>query len=274
MPHIASGDLLRRHCQFGTPLGIAAQSYMDRGDLVPDQLVVDMVMDRLERPDAQSGALLDGFPRTRAQAQALDSSLAERSSEVRIALYLEVPTDVLVQRLAGRWLCPSCQATYPGGLDAPPNRGRCVGCGDQLYQRPDDRPTVVQNRIEVYLRETRPVIDHYTESGLVTRIDGVGSIEAVRCVLCVSLGGVVHGWRHEHWHLFVERQVRFGNGETAWHGRTLCGKFVDRHDERQFGSEDDFHRQPCRGCRRALRTRQGPIAQALAPLPPGDVAGE
>ena len=108
IPHLASGDLLRDHRRRETPLGLTAQEYMDRGDLVPDQLVIDMVMERLGRQDAQRGALLDGMPRTRAQAEIVDQMLAERKSAVRTALYLDVPTPVLVERIAGRWLCPSC----------------------------------------------------------------------------------------------------------------------------------------------------------------------
>ena len=166
IPHVASGDLLREHRRRNTPLGSAAQAYMDRGDLVPDQLVIDIVMERLKRSDAGPGALLDGFPRTRAQAQVLDKSLEAQGEGVRAALYLEVPKAVLLERLAGRWLCGSCQATYPAHSSTPPTAGVCTACGDQLYQRPDDRPDVVENRVEVYLRETLPVIEHYAAPGL------------------------------------------------------------------------------------------------------------
>lgn len=259
VPHIASGDLLRRHRERGTPLGVEAQAYMDRGDLVPDQLVVDMVVDRLERPDARTGALLDGFPRTRAQAQVLDSNLAERASRVRAALYIAVPKDILVERLAGRWLCRSCQATYPGLATEPPHGGRCVGCGDTLYQRPDDRADVVQNRIEVYLRETMPVVDHYAQDDLLVGIDGNRSIEAVRGMLCMSLGGLVRGRRHDRWHIYIENQAHVGENNAAWHGRTLCGKFVDASTDHELGSEDNFYEHACRRCRLELRTRQGPM---------------
>src|SRR5579864_1202731 len=109
VPHVASGDLLREHRQRGTALGRAAQDYMDRGDLVPDDVVVQMIADRLDQPDAAHGALLDGFPRTLTQAQALETRLAERGGSVRNAIYVEVPTDVLIERLAGRWLCRKCQ---------------------------------------------------------------------------------------------------------------------------------------------------------------------
>ena len=269
VPHIASGDLLRDHRQRGTPLGHAAQAYMDRGDLVPDQLVVDMVMERLDRDDARRGALLDGFPRTRAQAQVVDDDLAARGSIVRVALYLEVPTEVLVERIAGRWLCPSCQATYPSHSSAPPGDGRCVACRDRLYQRADDRPEVVQKRIAVYLRETLPVVDHYARRGLLVRVDGSRSIEAVRTTLCSDLGGVVRGRRRDHWHLYMIHQFRPDDGRSAWHGRTLCGKFVDSLSGRERGSEDSFRAHPCRRCRLVLRARQGPIAHVPVSPPTG-----
>jgi adenylate kinase len=261
VPHIASGDLLREHRRRGTPLGNAVQAYMDRGDLVPDQLVVDMVMGRLERADARRGALLDGFPRTRLQAQVVDDDLAARRSIVRVALYLDVATEVLVERIAGRWLCPGCQATYPSHSDTPPGDGLCVACRDRLYQRPDDRPEVVQKRVEVYVRETLPVIEHYARRGLQVRVDGNRSIEAVRVTLCSSLGGVVRGRRRDHWHLYISHQFRADDGMSDWRGRTLCGRYVDSLSGRERGSEDAFRAHPCRRCHLELRPRQGPILQ-------------
>ena len=269
VPHISSGDLLRAHRRQGTPLGNAAQAYMDRGDLVPDQLVLDMVMDRLERADARRGALLDGFPRTRTQAQVADQHLAARRSIVRVALYLEVPTEVLVERIAGRWLCPSCQATYPSHSSAPPGDGRCVACRDQLYQRADDRPEVVQQRIDVYLRETLPVVEHFARRDLLVRVDGNRSIEAVRTTLCNNLGGVVRGLRHDHWHLYLSDQFRADDDRSDWHGRTLCGRYVDSRSGRERGSEDAFRAHPCRRCQLELRARQRPILDAPAPPPTG-----
>ena len=259
IPHIASGDLLRDHRRRGTSLGKAAQAYMDRGDLVPDRLVVEMVADRLDRDDARRGALLDGFPRTRSQAEIVDDHLAQRRSPVRAALYLEVSTDLLVDRIAGRWLCPGCQATYPGHIATPPGDGRCVACRDRLYQRADDRPDVVQHRIEVYLRETLPVVEHYAQRGLVAQIDGSRPIAAVRVTLCSSLGGVVRGRRHDHWYLYISHKFRADDGVPDWHGRTLCGQLVDSRSGRVRGSEDAFLVHPCRRCNLALRPRQGPI---------------
>ena len=183
VPHVASGDLLREHRQRGTELGRAAQGYMDRGDLVPDALVVDMIIDRLNEPDAAAGALLDGFPRTVAQAEALDERLVQRSGCVRAAIYVEVPTEILVERLAGRWLCQKCQASYHEVFNPPAVAGVCDACGGELYQRTDDRREVVANRVAVYLRDTLPVVEHYSAQRVLQRVDGNQSIEAVKAVL-------------------------------------------------------------------------------------------
>lgn len=183
VPHVASGDLLREHRRRGTRLGQLAQTFMDRGDLVPDDLVVQMVMERLEEPDAREGAVLDGFPRTVAQADALDAALAMRGATHGRAIYLEVEPAVLVERLSGRWTCPGCQATYHATFN--PSRGgsHCAACGGELTQRPDDRREVVENRVSVYLRDTMPVIEHYAERGLLTRVNGAGEIAEVRDAL-------------------------------------------------------------------------------------------
>jgi adenylate kinase len=272
IPHVASGDLLREHRRRGTPVGLAAQSYMDRGELVPDRLVIDMIMDRLDRDDARRGALLDGFPRNQAQAAALDRVLAERESVVRSAVYFDVARVVVVERIAGRWLCPACQATYPSTSSAPPGNGRCVDCGDRLYQRPDDRPEVVQKRVEVYLRETLPVIEHYAERGVLVNVDGNRSIERVRVTLCSGLGGVLHGRRRSHWHIYVSQHLRADDGRSGWTGRTLCGQHVDSREARQRGSEEQFHAQPCRHCLLELRPHQRPIV--LLPTQPPAGEGE
>jgi adenylate kinase len=183
IPHVASGDLLREHRQSGTALGRAAQEYMDRGDLVPDDLVVDMICDRLDQPDASAGALLDGFPRTLAQAKALEGRLEQRGGRVKSAIYVEVPTDVLVDRLAGRWLCRTCQASYHELFNPPKFVGVCDVCEGELYQRTDDQREVVANRIAVYLRDTLPVVERYTAAGILRRIDGNQAIDAVKAAL-------------------------------------------------------------------------------------------
>jgi adenylate kinase len=187
VPHVASGDLLREHRQQGTDLGKAAQAYMDRGDLVPDDLVVDMIAERLDRPDAGHGALLDGFPRTLPQAEALESRLRQRGSGIRVAVYVDVPTDVLIERLSGRWICRGCQASYHQTFNPPADAAKCDLCGGELYQRPDDTREVVTNRVNVYLRDTLPVVDHYQSLGLLRRIDGNQSIDDVRSSLREAL---------------------------------------------------------------------------------------
>lgn len=179
IPHLASGDLLREHRRRGTPLGRIARAYMDRGDLVPDDLVVQMVIERLGRSDAAGGALLDGFPRTLAQARALDAELAAHGGGVRVALLLDVPTDALVSRLAGRRVCIGCQGTFHIALQALPTDGTCPRCGDMLMQRPDDAEAVVTHRVQVYLTETAPVVDHYRAQERLRSIDGVRPIDAI-----------------------------------------------------------------------------------------------
>jgi len=187
IPHVASGDLLREHRQQGTALGKAAQGYMDRGDLVPDDLVVDMIVERLNRPDAKRGALLDGFPRTLPQATALEKRLDAHGGTVGVAVYVGVPTDVLVERLAGRWMCRACQATFHELFNPPARQGVC-NCGGELYQRPDDKREVVANRVDVYMRDTLPVIERYEKQGVLRRIDGNQAIDDVQVALRQAVG--------------------------------------------------------------------------------------
>jgi adenylate kinase len=179
VPHVASGDLLRQHRQRGTGLGRTAQQYMDRGDLVPDALVVDMIAERLGEPDAARGALLDGFPRTVAQAEALEQCLEQRGGAVRMAVYVEVPTEVLIDRLSGRWLCVGCQASYHETYNPPAVAAKCDTCGCDLHQREDDTREVVTNRVAVYLRDTLPVVERYAEQGNLVRVDGNQAIDDV-----------------------------------------------------------------------------------------------
>ena len=188
VPMVASGDLLREHRQRGTALGRAAQEYMDRGDLVPDELVVDMIVHRLDQPDAVAGVLLDGFPRNVAQADALEARLAARNGAIRVAVYVAVPTNVLVERLAGRWMCRGCQASFHELFNAPKVAKACDTCAGELYQRPDDKREVVANRVVVYLRDTLPVVERYERKGILRRIDGNQSINAVKLALRQAVG--------------------------------------------------------------------------------------
>lgn len=186
--HVASGDLLREHRQRDTPIGLTARAYMDQGDLVPDELVVQMVIERLARPDAARGVVLDGFPRTVCQARALDVALAERGGRVTAALFLDVPTDVLVERLSGRRVCIGCHSTFHVVLQQLPFDSTCPHCGDRLVQRADDIPSVVTRRVAVYQQQTAPVLDHYRVRGVLRRADASSSVELTRARVLEQLG--------------------------------------------------------------------------------------
>jgi adenylate kinase len=188
IPLVASGDLLREHRKRGTGPGRAAQAYMDRGELVPDALVVEMILERLDRPDAANGALLDGFPRNAAQADVLEARLAQRGGAISVAVYVDVPTEILIERLAGRWMCPGCQASYHAVFNPPAVASTCDTCAGELYQRPDDKREVVANRVAVYLRDTLPVVRRYERQGVLRHIDGNQSIETVKLALRQAVG--------------------------------------------------------------------------------------
>jgi adenylate kinase len=191
VPHVASGDLLRAHRQQGTPLGQQAQTYMEQGALVPDALVISMILERLRQSDASHGVLLDGFPRTVAQAQALDGELERAGRGIRLALYLEVPFEVLVDRAANRWTCRNCGATYNYRVNPPSRPGVCDACGGELYQRDDDRLDIVTERIRVYIQDTVPVVDYYRERGILREIDGTRDIPVVAAEIEQEIGAVL-----------------------------------------------------------------------------------
>lgn len=177
--HVASGDMFRDAMAKGTPLGQQAKSYVDRGELVPDEITVAMVIERLNQPDAAHGVLLDGFPRTLAQAEALDRALGANGKRIDQAIYLRVPEDELIRRLAGRWLCRSCQASYHEVFNPPQVAGRCDRCGGELYQRPDDTVETARRRLAVF-EQTVPVIEYYRQRGVLDEVDGARPIEEVR----------------------------------------------------------------------------------------------
>jgi adenylate kinase len=179
LAHLASGDLFRAALAAGTPLGEQARGFMERGELVPDEITIGMFMDELARPEAAAGAILDGFPRTAAQAEALDRTLAERGESIRRAVYIEVPTEELVQRAAGRWVCPVCGTPYNLESDPPRVPGRCDREGATLVQRDDDRPEVVRARLEKQVPPMLEVVDHYERAGILDRIDGRGTVDEV-----------------------------------------------------------------------------------------------
>jgi len=163
MAHVSSGDLFRLHMKNETPLGQTAKKYYDRGELVPDALVIDMIMDRLSEPDTANGVILDGFPRTVAQAEALHVKLAAHAEPLGVALYIHVPTETLLDRLSGRWLCRGCGTVYHEKFNPPRIIGVCDICGGELYQRVDDLRETTETRLRVYFDQTRPVIEYYRQ---------------------------------------------------------------------------------------------------------------
>lgn len=190
VPHIASGDLLREHRQRGTELGRQAQDYMDRGLLVPDELVIRMVLERLAQPDAARGFILDGFPRTLEQAQALDDALGEERAVER-AILLRVSEEEIVRRLSARLTCRSCGAVFHRITHPPRTPGRCDRCGGELSLREDDRPEVVRQRLRTYWEQTAPLVDHYRRKGKLVEVDGEGPPAEVarRLRSAAGLGG-------------------------------------------------------------------------------------
>ena len=172
IPHLASGDLFRQALREGTPLGELARTYMDRGDLVPDDVTIGMFMERLSRPDAARGAILDGFPRTAPQARSLDETLAAQGERLARAIYIEVPTDELVTRVSGRSVCPTCGTVYHDVTDPPRVPGVCDREGTALIRRDDDRPDVVRARLEKQVPPMQEVVDHYRTAGNLAVVDG------------------------------------------------------------------------------------------------------
>ncbi len=179
IPHIASGDLLRARVKEKTELGERAKPYMDRGELVPDEVVIEMMAERLSESDARQGYVLDGFPRTVAQAEALDERLEPMGQRLAAVVYLRVPEPEILRRLSGRQVCPECNAIYQ--VDTMPSRepGVCDECGAALIQRDDEQPDVVRKRLEVYAVQTRPLLDYYRGRGLLHEIDGTIGVDNV-----------------------------------------------------------------------------------------------
>jgi adenylate kinase len=172
LPYIATGDMLRANVKDETELGKKAKEYMDAGDLVPDELIVAMAADRLSQDDAQDGFILDGFPRTIEQAQALDKQLSDLGRRVTAALLVDVPDEEVIRRLSGRRMCVKAGHNYHVEFDPPKHEGVCDQDGSRLVQREDDKPEVIENRLRVYHEKTKPLVDYYDERGLMRRIDG------------------------------------------------------------------------------------------------------
>ncbi|MFZ1997100.1 MAG: adenylate kinase [Solirubrobacteraceae bacterium] len=172
LPYIATGDMLRSNVKEETDLGKQAKAYMDAGDLVPDGLIVAMAADRLSQDDAQDGFILDGFPRTIEQAQALEKQLSELGRRVTAALLIDVPDEEVIRRLSGRRMCVKSGHSYHVEFDPPKHDGVCDQDGSRLVQRDDDKPAVIENRLRVYHEKTKPLVDYYDKLGLMRRVDG------------------------------------------------------------------------------------------------------
>ena len=187
--HIATGDLFRLALEQGTELGIKAKSYMERGVLVPDQITIEMVLERLSAPDGGGGIILDGFPRNLEQAQALDEALSKQGKVIDKVVHIKVSKEELLKRLSGRWICRQCQTPYHA-TDSPPRvLGKCDKCGGELYQRPDDTEESIKKRLEVYSAQTAPLIDYYRRMEKLLEINGEGGVDVVEKRIVTALGG-------------------------------------------------------------------------------------
>ena len=188
IPHISTGDIFRKNIKEGTELGKKAKGFIDQGLLVPDELTVGLVTDRISQPDCEKGFMLDGFPRSVAQAQHLDKYLKEVGISLDKVVNIEVDKDILVGRAVGRRICKSCGATYHVEFNPPKADGVCDVCGGELYQRADDNEETVSKRIQVYLDETKPLVDYYSKEGIIANINGEQSIDKVFADIVDALG--------------------------------------------------------------------------------------
>ncbi len=179
IPHISTGDIFRANIKNGTELGQKAKVYMDQGLLVPDELVVDLVVDRFKQPDCEKGYVLDGFPRTIPQAKALDEALAKNSDAVEYAIDVDVPDANIISRMAGRRACVNCGGTYHLVTIPPKKEGVCDVCGGELILREDDKPETVEKRLKVYHEQTQPLIEYYQAKGILKSVDGTKDLEEV-----------------------------------------------------------------------------------------------
>src|SRR4030042_1321023 len=187
IPQISTGDILRAAVAAGTPLGKEAKSYMDKGELVPDSVVIGLVKERIAQDDCKKGYILDGFPRNTAQAETLDKVLAEMGSPLDTALLVDVDKDVLMKRLTGRRTCKNCQQMYNVYFSAPQKEGVCDKCGGSLFQRDDDKEETIKKRLDVYDTQTAPLFDYYKERGILKSVKGTGSIDEIFKNVCTIL---------------------------------------------------------------------------------------
>lgn len=188
IPQISTGDILRKAVADGTPLGKEAKSYMDKGELVPDKVVIGLIKDRLKQPDCKKGFILDGFPRNTAQAETLDVMLKKLNMPLDSALSVEVPKDDLMKRLTGRRTCKGCQQMYNIYFSPPKKNGVCDRCGGELFHRDDDKEETIKRRLDVYDAQTAPLISYYKKSGILKSVIGVGGIDEIFKKVCSVLG--------------------------------------------------------------------------------------
>jgi adenylate kinase len=189
LPHISSGDIFRENLKDQTELGKLAKGYIERGELVPDDVTIAMIGERLSRPDCAPGALLDGFPRTPAQADALAEMLKKFNGRVNAVPFIKVAEDILIERLTGRWTCRAEGHVFHEKFSPPKQAGVCDQDGSELYQRDDDKVETVTNRIRVYFKQTMPLIEYYQKAGLLLEVDGTQAIKKVTTDLMAALGG-------------------------------------------------------------------------------------
>ena len=180
LAHIATGDMFREAQKQETELAKQARFYMEKGELVPDEITIQMVLERIAAPDCENGVIFDGFPRTLKQAEALDEALGKQGKMIDSVVYIKVSEAELVERLGGRWICRQCQTPYHMVNSPPRTPGKCDRCGGELYQRPDDTPETVKERLRVYFTETAPLIDYYNRAGKLLEVGGEGSVDNVR----------------------------------------------------------------------------------------------
>ena len=188
IPHISTGDIFRANIKNGTELGMEAKKYMDQGLLVPDELTVRILLDRVAQDDCKNGYVLDGFPRTIPQAEVLDSELTKLGDHIDYAINVDVPDENIVKRMSGRRACLTCGATYHIEHVPPKKEGICDVCGSELVLRDDDKPETVKNRLNVYHEQTQPLIDFYTEKGVLKTVDGTVPMEEVFAAITAILG--------------------------------------------------------------------------------------
>lgn len=190
IPHISTGDMFRAAIKEGTELGLQAKSFMDKGELVPDEVTIGIVRERLSKNDCENGFLLDGFPRTVAQAEALDTMLADLGKKIDYVINIDVDQSILMERLTGRRICKNCGATYHLVFNPPSQEGVCDRCGGELYQRADDNAKTVQNRLDVNIQQTKPLLNFYEDKGYLRNINGQQDINVVFADIEELLGGL------------------------------------------------------------------------------------